>query len=291
MAVLYLFAGCGGEKTVGNETVEEWDSRSTESGAGSNAKEFAIDIEGYGEGLAKYVDSKGLVDYAGWKEDRAGLDGYLDSIARVEYAALRARPDAEQLAFWFNAYNAITIKHILDNYPIEKGGLISGALFPANSIRQIKGVWDSLKTRVAGRELTLDQIEHGVLRVQFYEPRLHMALVCAAAGCPPLRAEAYAASTLDEQLDDQVRTFLSSKHGVQIDRERGRIGVSEVFDWWGGDFVKKYGNSESLSGHNRTETAVLHFIGQYVSEEDAAYIGKAEYSLRYLDYDWTLNEQ
>jgi hypothetical protein len=291
MAVLCVLAGCSGDKIAGGETVEAWDSPSAESAAGSGAKDFAVETKGYGEGLAKYVDGKGLVNYAGWQSGRAGLDSYIENIARQDYASLRARPDAEQLAFWFNAYNAITIKYILDHHPIEKGGVVSGALYPANSIRQIKGVWDSLKTPVAGRELTLDEIEHEVLRAQFSEPRLHVALVCAARSCPPLRNEPYTADMFDEQLDDQARKFLKSQHGLQIDRERGRIRVSAIFDWYGGDFVKSFGSAESLSGHNETETAVLHFIAQHVSEEDAAYIEQAEYSLRYLDYDWTLNEQ
>ncbi|MDP7638654.1 MAG: DUF547 domain-containing protein, partial [Candidatus Hydrogenedentes bacterium] len=196
-----------------------------------------------------------------------------------------------QLAFWFNAYNAITVKYILDHHPIKKGGIVFGTLYPANSIRQIKGVWDSLKTPVAGRELTLDEIEHEVLRAQFSEPRLHVALVCAARSCPPLRNEPYTADMLDEQLDDQARKFLKSQHGLQIDREHRQIRVSTIFDWYGGDFTKTFGSPESLSDHNEAETAVLHFVARYGGEAAAAYIDEAEYSLRYLDYDWTLNEQ
>ena len=290
-AVLSVLSGCGGDTKVGGQTADAWDSLSPKLETDSDAKEFAVDTEGYREGLAKYVDDKGLINYAGWKADRAGLDTYLESIARVEYVALRTRPDAEQLAFWFNAYNAITIKYILENYPIEKGSLIAGALYPANSIRQIKGVWDELTTPVAGRDLTLDEIEHEVLRENFDEPRLHMALVCASLSCPPLQNEVYAADTLHEQLDKQARAFLSNAGAFQIDRERRRIGLSAIFDWYGDDFVKGYGSPEPLSGHNQTETAVLHFVRQHVGEGDAAYIGEANYSIHYLDYDWALNEQ
>jgi len=244
--------------------------------------------------LNAYVSEEG-VDYAGLKADRAGLDGFIAALGTIEQATYDGWSEQEKLALWINAYNAITLKYIIDNYPIEKGSIISGAMYPANSIRQIEGVWKTLTTPVVGKGWTLDAIEHEILRAQFHEPRIHVAIVCASVSCPPLRNEAFVADRLDEQLADQSSQFLASDINFRIERaedgKKGRIMLSAIFDWFGGDFVRGYAEDGPVSGHSTKERAVLNFISAYASEADARYLAAESYAIGYQKYDWSLNER
>ena len=153
--------------------------------------------------------SNGQVDYMGLKADPKALDRYLTTLATVSGVQLQSWTESQQLAFFINLYNASTLRLILDNYPVKSIKDI-GSLFT--------GPWDQPAVRLFGKTVTLNTLEHALLRKQYHEPRLHMALVCAAKGCPPLRSEAYTAERLNEQLDAQARTYLASPAGLHIDR-------------------------------------------------------------------------
>jgi len=142
-----------------------------------------------------------------------------------------------------------------------------------------------------GRPMTLDGIEHGVLRKDYHEPRIHMALVCAAMGCPPLRNEPYTGERLFAQLDDQARRFLSNPAKFRIARDAGRVYLSSIFKWFGDDFVSNYGVENAYGDHSAKERATLHFIAGYLKKSDADYLADGNYKVKYLDYDWSLNEQ
>ena len=215
----------------------------------------------------------GLLDYKGLKAAPGPLEDYLKELAAVAPSEYEAWPRAEKVAFWINAYNAFTIKAILDNYPIKSGWKAS-LRYPKNSIRQIPGVWDGLKFKVMGRELILNDIEHKILRKEFGEARAHMALVCASLGCPPLRAEAYTGRALDAQLDDQTRRFLADPAKFRIDRAAGKVYLSPIFKWFSGDF----------------KPDAPAFISRYLDEAGRVYLKEGKFKLSYLDYDWSLNE-
>lgn len=172
------------------------------------AAEFSY--EGYAKTLGAHVYGQGIVNYTGLKADRKGLDAFVSSLSALDPELFGKWSDKEKIAFWINAYNALTLRVIIDNYPI-KASFFSALRFPQNSIRQIKGVWDEIQFPVMGRNMTLDNIENDTLRSQFDEPRIHMALVCAALGCPPLRNEPYIWAKLESQLDDQARRFLRTR--------------------------------------------------------------------------------
>lgn len=244
----------------------------------------------FGALLQAYVDDEGMVKYGALEADRAKLDAFAGAIGSLDPAVFDTWADNEKIVFWINAYNGLTLKAIIDHYPI-KPSFIASLRFPKNSIRQIPGVWEKLKFRVMGREMTLDEIEHANLRRNFNEPRIHMALVCAAMGCPPLRNEPYANDRLDSQLDDQTRRFLSDPLKFRIDREGGRVYLSSIFKWFGGDFVKTHGVDDAFAKHSRADRAVLNFISRYLDEADSGYLSTREYAIEYLDYDWSLNEQ
>jgi hypothetical protein len=237
------------------------------------------------------VNDQGLVKYAELKVNRAGLDVFVSSLGVLDSSVYDAWDSNAKIAFWCNAYNAITLKYILENYPIRKGSWVNSFRFPANSIRQISGVWDALTTPVMGKDMTLEGIENDVLRGQFKEMRIHMAIVCASIGCPHLRNEPYAGGQLDKQLDDQARRFMSNPNKFRIDREKGTVFLSPIFDWFGKDFVDAYTPASGFAGFSAVERAVLSFVSRNVSPLDSEYLSTGQYSVRYLDYDWSLNEQ
>lgn len=257
----------------------------------SDTKTATLDHAFFDNVLKTYVDDEGMVDYTGLKANRDGLDAYIAALGTLPRSEYDTWSENDQLAFWFNAYNAITLQRIINHYPIKKGGFISGLRFPDNSIRQIDGVWDEITTPVMGKEMTLDNIEHDTLRVEFEEPRLHAALVCAAMGCPPLRNEAYRGESLDEQLDDNSRAFLSDSDRFRVDRDKNRVYLSSILKWYGDDFVGVYNTGGEITGHGETNNAVLAYAARYAPEADRDYLLNGEYRVDFLDYDWSLNEQ
>ncbi|MHC4944853.1 MAG: DUF547 domain-containing protein [Planctomycetota bacterium] len=253
----------------------------------ARADEFTI--SGYADLLSRYVDDAGMVNYQELESDRGGLDAFTRKLGTWKRADFEKMEDQAKIAFLVNAYNAFTLKAIIDHYPIAASE--SGSDFPANSIRQIEGVWDKLKFFLLDQEVTLNQIEHEWLRPRFDEPRIHMALVCAAVSCPPLRNEPYRAEALDAQLDDQTRRFLKHEKKFKIDRKKKAVRLSRIFSWFGKDFVKSHGTDSRFKDRNEIERAVLNFIHTYLGDAEKGFLTSGEYEIEYLHYDWTLNEQ
>jgi len=248
---------------------------------------------GYGDYaavLTGFVDDNGLVDYAGLQKDRAPLDAFAGDLAGLDRALYDGWSQSEKTAFWINAYNGLTLKLIVDRYPIESSTLRS-VVFPKNSIMQIPGRWKKVEFEVMGEGLTLDTIEHKILRAEFDEPRIHVALVCAALSCPELRTEPYVAARLDAQLDDQAREFLANDKKFVIDRNKGVVRLSAIFDWFTEDFVGRYGTGDPPGRRSEDTQAVINFVSAYVSDEDAEYLATGDYKIKHLGYDWTLNER
>ena len=252
--------------------------------------ERTLDYAAYSRVLAKYVDDSGMVAYGALKTDRGELDAFSKSLGDLSPQVFEKWSEPEKIAFWINAYNALTLKAIVDHYPIEPS-FVASLRFPKNSIRQISGVWDKLHFKVMGRDMTLDEIEHSRLRRNFNEPRIHVALVCAAMGCPSLRNEPFTGARLDEQLGDQTSRFLGNQSKFRIDRSDGNVYLSSIFSWFGDDFVRTYGADKNFAGHKDAERAVLNYISGHLKASDAEYLRSGDYDIEYLDYDWTLNEQ
>jgi hypothetical protein len=236
----------------------------------------------YGRLLARVVHGA-RVDYQTLAADRAALDDIAGELAAVPPEAEQAMPPHDRMAFWINAYNLFTLRVIVDHYPI-RGSWFS--LAPRNSIRQIEGVWTKLEWRAAGRTITLDGIEHGLLRPEFGDARVHMAINCASKSCPPLRAEPYVGADLDRQLDEAARGYLASAEGSRV--EGGRLFLSKIFEWYGGDFVKQYALPQS-DVESSTDRGVRGFVERYGPAEAAA-AAKSGAKIRFLDYDWSLND-
>lgn len=208
--------------------------------------------------LKAHVES-GRVDYRTLKANRQPLDTFLNESATVTEASFKTWSQSEQLAFLINLYNADTLQLIIDHYPVKSIKDI-GSFF--------KGPWDQDVVKLFGKTITLNNLEHDIIRKQYNEPRIHMALVCAAAGCPPLRSEAFVADRLDEQLDDQSRTYLASPKGMRIDTGKKRVYLSAIFKWYGDDFP-----------------SVTAFVEKHSGKQLDGL------KMDYLDYDWSLNDK
>ena len=246
--------------------------------------------DAYGKLLNRYVDGQGMVDYSGLKADGTPLDNFVSNLSSIHPHMYENWNTKAKIAFWINAYNALTLKAIIDHYPI-KASFFKYFIYPKNSIRQIPGVWDKLMFTVMGRDYTLDGIEHKVLRASFNEPRIHMALVCAAKGCPPLRNEPYTGPKLDSALDDQATKFLKNPDKFRIDRENRKVYLSPIFEWFGQDFVKNYGRGKEFPGFSERDKAILNFVSRYLGPNDQEYLSRGGFSLEYLKYDWSLNDK
>lgn len=270
MGVIAVLAGC----TSASPPAQNG-SQTTQVAVASSTP---LSYKDYETVLRTYVNANGLVDYPALQANPQVLKGFIAQLGAVSPDTYAAWSDNEKIAFLINAYNAITMESIIDQNPLK------------GSIKDIFGVWNFKKHTVMGRSLTLDNIEHNILRKDFQEPRIHAALVCAAVSCPPLRQEPFTGEKLEAQLDDQVRKWLSSPKGLQIDRTQNRVAISSIFDWFGEDWQTQYAIDGKFTGSAK-ERSVLNFISNYVNPEDKEYLEQGNYKLSHLNYDWSLNRQ
>lgn len=235
------------------------------------ASTTVVDHSAWDRWLARYVtpdrDSVNRVAYARVGTDgRAALAAYIRHLAAVPVSHL-ARP--EQMAYWINLYNAVTVKVVLDHYPVAsilKIGISPGWFST--------GPWGAKLVTVEGEKLSLDDIEHRILRPIWHDPRVHYAVNCASLGCPNLRREAYVGARIDAQLDDQAHAYVNSPHGGYFDH--GSLYLSSIYDWYGTDF-------------GGTDASVIAHLRRYATGERAAKLAHATHIAGYF-YDWALND-
>ncbi|HEV8608937.1 MAG TPA: DUF547 domain-containing protein [Thermoanaerobaculia bacterium] len=222
-----------------------------------------IDHSEWSRLLAKYVDERGRVDYAGWKRTEADLAALRTYLARFAARPSPAATGHDLAASLINAYNAATIGWVLENFPID-------------SIRSTDDPFRERRHRVGGELVSLDDIEHGALR-PLVGYRAHAALVCAARSCPPLRREAYEPARLDEQLDSAMRTWLAQSDLNRVEPVANRVEVSQIFRWFAADFDKAGG--------------VRAVLQRYTTPEMARRLADPRLEIRYFRYDWGLNDR
>ena len=211
-----------------------------------------VDHSSWNTLLSKYVSPSGKVNYKGFKSDLAALNSYIQQLESISVKGLSRN---EQLAFWINAYNAYTIKKIVDNYPVS-------------SITKLDGgkPWDVKWIKLDGRTLSLNNIENDIIRPKFNEPRIHFAVNCAAKSCPPLLNKAWTSSNLEKYFEIQTKAFINSSRYNSISSTK--VEVSKIFEWYASDFgdLITYLNKYSSSKINTNATII------------------------YKEYDWALNE-
>jgi len=228
----------------------------------------AINHSSFDQLLKKYVDENGDVNYTDWKKnDRDTLKEYLETFAQASRE--KAATDEHRLAFWINAYNALTIHGILDKYPTSSIRNHTAKLFGYN-------IWKDLKLTVGNAAYSLDQIEHEILR-KMGKPSIHFAIVCASHSCPKLLNEAFNANNLDAQLSKNAVDFFANPENFEI--SVNKVKLSSILNWFSEDF-----------GTNKAE--VLEAISPYVPEGSADIIAAANGNLKvsYLPYSWKLND-
>jgi hypothetical protein len=219
--------------------------------------------------LDAYRSPSGLVNY-GAIQEVSGLDTYLQALGQASEPEDRS----DRIAFWVNAYNALTVDLVADHFPIE-------------SIRDIDNgdVWRTRRFMVAGKTRSLDEIEHKILR-PLGEPRIHFALNCAALGCPTLPGVLFDGSKLELQLEAATRTWVPV-HGLRIDRQGKRLYLSKIFEWYAADFLAS--DDATIPSVDKRFQGVLQFLVRYVEESDANWIRSGEYQIVFSAYDWKLN--
>lgn len=220
-----------------------------------------FDVSGWNTIVSTYVTDDGGFRYEALRanEEHLGLlNAFVQSIGA-------AQPDSwsrdEQLAFYINAYNALTIKSVIE-------------LWPVTSVMRERGFFRSREHQVAGSSITLDHLENQIIRTErFSEPRIHFLVNCASVGCPPLANRAITSENLEGRLEQGARAFVRAS--TRIDRRRGRTRLSQIFEWFGGDFSEVGG--------------VRGFVASHLDEEDATFVRDTRSGIGFYDYDWTLN--
>ncbi|MHC4992488.1 MAG: VTT domain-containing protein, partial [Planctomycetota bacterium] len=220
----------------------------------------SVDHAAFDALLRQHVDADGWVDYDGLRRDQVRLDAYLKMLADAPFDELGRD---EKLALLINAYNAFTLKLILDNPGVD-------------SIRKIDKPWDGPTYVLGGNRWSLNQIEHEQIRPMFKEPRIHFALVCAAVGCPPLRSEAYVAKRLEEQLDEQMRYAHRRGTWARFDAAENTLYLTQLYNWYGDDFTQ-------------VVPSIVDYVATYVAGLEAAASSAQKPRIKWLDYDWALN--
>ncbi|MBF0432750.1 MAG: DUF547 domain-containing protein [Fibrobacteria bacterium] len=217
--------------------------------------------------LQKYV-ANGLVDYEGLKANADDLQVLETYLSQLEKSTLTNWSRDQKLAFWINAYNAFTIKLILNNYPLK-------------SIRDIKKPWKQKIWQVAGETLSLDDIEHKKLREELKEPRIHFAIVCASIGCPDLTSKAFTVGNVEALLTERAAFFFTQKKNFYLEQKNNivTIHLSSILKWFADDF-----------GKNQEER--IAFVLKYTGDADKKKIEEAEkIKIKHIKYNWSLNKK
>jgi hypothetical protein len=215
----------------------------------------------------------GVVNYKAIKKDERFAQ-YIELLKKSDPSDLKG---ADKLAFWINVYNAYNIKMICDNYPVKSpmdlgsGGLLVGTILKSTA-------WDKKIVDVHGKIMTLNNVENDIIR-KMGDPRVHFAMVCAAKSCPPLRAEAFDAAKLNDQLEDQGRDFLAQGKKNSFDFGKKTAAISNIFNWFQGDFAK-------------TPAEVLKYVSRFLPKDKGDQLAAAanDFKVSYTEYDWSLNE-
>ena len=209
--------------------------------------------------LQKHVSDNGIVDYKSFKADELKLDSYLSYLEKT--TPKNSWSENKQKAFWINAYNAYTIKLILEHYPLK-------------SIMDIKKdgktAWKIPFAKVGGKTYTLDFIEHQILRKKFFDPKIHVGVNCASGSCPKLGNKAFTEENVETELTQLMKDFVNDVSRNKLSKKK--IQISSIFDWFKEDFTKN--------------GSLIDYLNQYSEVEI-----KANAKINYLTYNWALNEK
>jgi len=235
------------------------------------------------ESLDLYVRD-GLVYYRALKSDRSRLDRYVNALGGADVAG---RPRDEQIAFWINAYNALALKTVIDNYPIA----VRSKEYPARSIRQVPGAFERNAHRVAGKNVTLDQIEQTIL-TEFGDPRVFLALGRGAMGSGRLRSEAFSATALERQLTEVANECTTRSQCADINKQANEVRVSSIFSWRQKEFTAAYADKADklFASRSPIERAVLALVSPRLLTTEREFMEPNQFKVVFIPFDWSLND-
>lgn len=241
----------------------------------------------------KYVNQQGLVNYAKLRRLRLELNEAVGELADIKPEVYITWSRNEKIAFWINAYNICTLKGIIENYPVKPSRFML-LFYPANSVMHISGLRDETYFMIMGIQYTLDEIERDVLLGRFEEARACFAVCYGTMGSAPLKAEPYIGKVLEKQLDEQMRNYFSRPEALRIDETNKVVYISPIFKmykWHEDVFFKQYGTNKLFREHQPVDRAILNFVKDFISEPNANFLKRQQYSIEYIKYNWQLNEQ
>jgi hypothetical protein len=229
--------------------------------------------------VATYVDARGRVNYAGLKKELAALQTFLDQLAA---ASPESKPelfasDDESKRYYLTAYNAYVLFYAAKAYPDK------------NALWAKLGWFKNQDIVLGGRRLTLNDLEHNIIRKRFLDPRIHFYLNCGAVSCPPLKAKAIAENATEAELEDGARAFINDPANVRFDAGTRTLYLSKIFDWYEGDFLNYLRVKRGVASPQ-----IVDYIKLYLAGEPAqalARIPADQLRVKHLDYDKSLNEQ
>jgi len=243
--------------------------------------------------LKGYVNQQGLVNYSKLRRFRLELNDAIGKFANLKPEVYITWSRNEKIAFWINAYNICTLKGIIDNYPVKPSRFML-LFYPANSVMHISGLRDGTYFMIMGIQYTLDEIERDVLLGRFEESRVCFAVSYGTMGSAPLKAEPYIGKVLEKQLDEQMRNYFSRPEALRIDETNNVVYISPIFKmykWHEDAFFKQYGTNKLFREHQPVDRAILNFVKDFISEPNANFLKRHQYSIEYIKYNWQLNEQ
>ncbi|MDD5011541.1 MAG: DUF547 domain-containing protein [Phycisphaerae bacterium] len=252
----------------------------------------AFNLE-FSEILREYVDADGRVNYAKLRRYRIQLNQIVVKLADIKPEVYITWSRNEKIAFWLNTYNICTLKGIIDNYPISPSRVML-LFYPADSVMHIRGMRNEIYFMIMGIQYTLDEIERDILLARFDEPRICFAVSYGTLGSAPLRNEPYMGKLLEQQLDGQVRNYFIRAGGLKIDESNNVVYISPLFKmypWRQDAFIKRYGTDKLFRERSPSDAAILNFIKDYVSDPNADFLKRRQYSIEYIKYNWQLNAQ
>jgi hypothetical protein len=245
--------------------------------------------------LTKFVNKQGMVDYNALRRKRSDLGNLLLEFKKLDPNEYKSWPKEDKIAFWINAYNLQLMRIIVHNYPINSSRWERIFKWHPSSVRYINKNVGGIKKQkfiITREEFTLKSIEQRFFREEFDEPRIFFALFHATLSGPPLRNEPYYGHKLNKQLDDQARKFLSSTKAFKIDERKRRVYLPLILKstWYGPEFIDKYGTDKIFKEQSPATRAVLNCIRKYISRKDRNFLERQNYSVKYMPYDWTIND-
>ncbi|MBN2183001.1 MAG: DUF547 domain-containing protein, partial [Sedimentisphaerales bacterium] len=242
--------------------------------------------------LNDFVNNKGMVDYKGLRREGIKLKALLEEFDNLDPNEYKSWRKEDKIAFWINAYNLHKLKVVSANYPIQSSSRFLRVLWGPTDLRHIENEIAMYKFLVMDEEFTFKKVENRFFRVEFDDPRILLAITDACLSSPPLLNEPYYGEKLEEQLGNQVKKFLSSPLAFKIEGQKRRVYLSAVFETgrYGRQFLKQFAIDRKFKDHPPITRAVLNFITNYVSESEASFLEVGNYSVKYMSYDWTIND-